>query len=72
MKGIIPFFIGKGLTSKQLNYIHILFKGKNLAGLCPEKSTSHNAIQIDSGNLLKSKVPIATLCVLLNVHSTVS
>lgn len=72
MKGIIPLFIGEGLTLKQLSYIHIPFKGKNLAGPCPEKSTSHNTTQIDLGNLLKSKVHIATLCVLLSVHSTVS
>lgn len=72
MKGIIPLFIGKALTSKHLNYIHTLFKGKNLAGPCPEKSTSHNTIKSDSENSLKSKVHIATLDVLLNVHSTVS
>lgn len=72
MRGIILLFIGKGLTLKHLNYIYMLFKGKSLAGLCPQKSTSHNTIKSDSENSLKAQVHIATLYVLLNVHSTVS
>ena len=65
MKGIIPLFIGKGLARRHLNYIHTPFKGKNLAGPCPEKSTSHNTIKSDSENSLKSKDHIDTLYVLL-------
>lgn len=50
---------------RRRNYIHTPFKGKNLAGPCPEKSTSHNTIKSDSENSLKSKDHIVTLYVLL-------
>lgn len=63
MKGIIPLSIGEGLTLKHLNYTCTLFKGKNLAGPCPQKSTSHNTIKSDSENSLKAQVHTAnTVC----------
>lgn len=60
-RNTLPLFTGKGLTLRDLDYMHTLFKGKNMAGPCPEKSTSHNTIKADSENSLKSKDHIITL-----------
>lgn len=72
MKGIIFFFIGKVLILKYLNYIYILFKGKNLVGSCFEKLISYNIIKLDFENSLKFKVYIVILDVFLNVYLIVS
>lgn len=74
MKGMTPpLFIGKGLTQRYLNYMHVPFKGKNLAGPCPEKPTSHNThYQVRLRELTEIQRPHRHTVRPPDVHSTVS